>query len=43
MTYQMSWNNYVSRSDTGVTEPGLSKVEEMLKKDTEATLGKLRS
>jgi hypothetical protein len=43
MTYQMSWNNYVSRSDTGVTEPGLSKVEEMLKKDTEATLEKLRS
>ncbi|MEU6080858.1 hypothetical protein [Streptomyces sp. NPDC047108] len=41
MTYQMSFSNYVSSSDTGVSEPDLSEIEEMLKQDTKATLRKL--
>jgi hypothetical protein len=42
MTYQMSWSNYVSSSDTGVREPDLSEIETMLKHDTRATLAKLK-
>ncbi|WP_443314841.1 hypothetical protein [Streptomyces sp. 8N616] len=43
MTYQISWSNYLSSNDTGVTGPDLSEVEEMLKRDTKATLANLKS